>query len=81
MVLSNFAASLESQAQLLRGKTLASLPANMNLIRSEIDSADRILFYTSKNMGRGLTMQEMHYIQSQEKLREKTTFVLGFYPE
>jgi hypothetical protein len=67
---------LENAAHQLGGRTLSSLPGEMSAIAPELESASRIVFYTSPGM-QGLTAAEMAMIQSNPTLLAKTTFIYG----
>lgn len=67
---------LEDAAKQLGGRTLTSLPADIGAIAPELQSASRIIFYTSPNM-QGLTAAEMALIQSDPALVAKTVFIYG----
>ena len=58
------------------GRTLKSLPPNIQAITAELYKARRIVFYTSVDM-QGLTAAEMAAIQADPALRAKTIFVYG----
>lgn len=73
--------TLDNAASDLGGRTLSNLPPDMKILASEIQKADRIIFYTRPGvMAHGLTAAEMELIQSNPALRAITTFVLGGLP-
>lgn len=67
---------LEKAAAQLGGRTLSSLPGTISAMRPELESASRIVFFTSPSI-RGLTAAEMELIQSTPDLHAKTVFVYG----
>jgi len=72
---------VEREAQMIGGQTLGHLPGDMAHMAPAIDAADEVVFYTAPGLAErgGLTMEEMMYIQANEALRAKTTFVYGLF--
>lgn len=72
------AATLEQTAARLGGRTLTTYPRDINVLGQQIRSADRIIFYTYRNLAaHPTTAAEMQLIQSDPILRAKTIFVYG----
>jgi hypothetical protein len=67
---------LDAAAHQLGGRTLSTLAPELEVIAPELQSATRIVFFTSPGI-RGLTLAELNLIQSNEALLAKTTFVYG----